>query len=82
MAAADSSKLFANLDKLTTFENMSNFDTSNVTIMSGIFSRLIALTSLDVSHFDTSKVTDVTDMFKLDSLLSTITLVEKWMEVW
>ncbi|MBB5219718.1 putative repeat protein (TIGR02543 family) [Treponema rectale] len=40
-----------------------DFDTSNVTDMSSMFSNCRALTSLDVSKFDTSKVTDMSYMF-------------------
>ena len=40
-----------------------NFDTSNVTDMSNMFSDNNSLTSLDVSSFDTSNVTDMHEMF-------------------
>ena len=40
-----------------------NFDTSQVTDMSGMFYKCDILTSLDVSNFDTSQVTDMGDMF-------------------
>ena len=43
--------------------DVSNFDTSNVTDMSWMFSVCYGLTSLDVTHFDTSKVTNMYGMF-------------------
>ena len=43
--------------------NVSNFDTSNVTSMSYMFSSCTNLTSLDLSSFSTSNVTYMTRMF-------------------
>jgi surface protein len=43
--------------------NLSGFDTSKVTDMSGMFLCCTGLTTLDVSGFDTSKVTDMREMF-------------------
>ena len=43
--------------------NMSGFQTSKVTKMSGMFCGCSALTSLDLSSFDTSNVTDMSYMF-------------------
>ena len=43
--------------------NLSNFDTSQVINMSGIFSACTALTQLNLSSFDTSKVTAMGGMF-------------------
>ncbi|WKB49861.1 bacterial Ig-like domain-containing protein (plasmid) [Lactococcus lactis subsp. lactis] len=74
IAAANSPKLFAGLNQLTTFENMSNFDTSNVTSMAGIFNGDTALTSLDLSHFDTSNVTTMSNMFNGDTALTSLDL--------
>jgi surface protein len=45
--------------------DLSSFDTSNVTDMSGMFANCIMLDSIDVSSFNTSKVTDMSDMFLL-----------------
>ena len=43
--------------------DLSNFDTSNVTDMSLMFSDCFNLTTLDVSNFDTSNVTNMRYMF-------------------
>ena len=43
--------------------DLSNFDTSEVTNMGGMFYGMSNLTTLNVSHFDTSKVTDMSLMF-------------------
>ena len=43
--------------------DLSNFDTSEVTNMGGMFYGMSNLTTLNVSHFDTSKVTDMSMMF-------------------
>ena len=43
--------------------DLSNFDTSQVTSMSYMFSGMSKLTSLNLSNFDTSKVTDMSNMF-------------------
>ena len=52
--------------------DVSNWKTSSVTTMSGMFQSCSSLTSLDVSGWDTSKVTDMSSMFqgcsKLESL--------------
>ena len=40
-----------------------NFNTTNVTDMSGMFSECESLTSIDLSNFNTSNVTDMSDMF-------------------
>ena len=43
--------------------DLSNFDASNVTNMSGMFICCSSLQSLDLSNFDTSKVTKMSGMF-------------------
>ena len=53
--------MFAGIAKKTL--DLTNFVTSNVTNMQGMFSSCRSLTSLDVSNFDTSKVTDMNSMF-------------------
>ena len=58
----DSSFMFSGLRNLTNLD-VSHFDTSKVTNMSGMFDRLSSLTSLDVSNFDTLNVTDMAGMF-------------------
>ena len=62
-ANVDSSSLFSNLSQLSSIENITNFDTSQVTEMSYMFENCSSLIDLDVTHFDTSKVTDMHAMF-------------------
>ena len=57
--------------------DLSNFDTSKVTNMSGMFSESEA-TTLDLSSFDTSKVTDMSYMFIYASNLKTIYVSSKF----
>lgn len=45
--------------------DLSKLDTSNVTIMQGMFSFCLKLTELDLSNFDTSNVTNMRAMFCL-----------------
>jgi surface protein len=52
----------------------SNWDTSNVTDMSGLFSHCASLTEVDIRNFDTSNVTDMHDMFSYCDSLHTIRL--------
>ncbi|WP_302373579.1 BspA family leucine-rich repeat surface protein, partial [Enterococcus asini] len=56
-------QLFASHGKLTTFENLANFDTSSVKDMSSLFSDCGSLSTLDLSSFDTSQVTYMQTMF-------------------
>ena len=46
--------------------------------MSGLFSTCKSLTSLDVSGWDTSKVVDVSQMFKADTSIITLTFGENF----
>ena len=55
------SYMFHHVD-LSTLD-LSNFNTENVTNMSGMFCKCDQLTGLDLSGFDTSKVTDMSSMF-------------------
>ena len=75
----DSSKMFYSYwgdDKLKGILDidLSNFDTSQVTNMRGMFSGMRNLTTLDLSNFDTSKVTDMSFMFGNMSNLTTLDL--------
>ena len=56
--------MFSRMSNLTTL-NLSNFNTSNVTNMYGMFYGMSSLTSLDLSNFNTSKVTSMGNMFSL-----------------
>ncbi len=68
---SDSSYLFNGLSNITSLD-LTNFDTSKVTNMEGMFQGLNSLVSLDLgNNFDTSKVTNMQSMFAHDkSLLS------------
>ena len=59
---ADSSEYFAYFPNVTSID-LSGFNTSTSTNMSGMFQGLTSLTSIDVSHFDTSNVTLMSSMF-------------------
>ena len=54
--------------------DLSSFDTSKVTDMSGMFSDCSSLTALDLSRFDTSKVEDMRCMFSGCSSLTALDL--------
>ena len=54
--------MFNGCSALTSLD-LSNFNTSQVTYMDGIFQNCDSLTSLDLSNFDTSKVTSMNSMF-------------------
>ena len=54
--------------------DISNFDTSKVTQMSGMFFGMSSLTSLDLSNFNTSKVWDMDGMFRGMSSLTSLNL--------
>ena len=58
----NSSEMFWNLNELTSLD-LTNFNTSNVKLMAGIFSGCEKLDALDFSTFDTSNVTDMCSMF-------------------
>ena len=76
---ADSRKMFySEYDEQETKNiveiDLSNFNTSQVTDMSIMFSGMRNLTTLDLSNFDTSKVTDMYGMFRDMSKLTTLNL--------
>ena len=71
MANTDSSNMFVHFSHLASIENLSLFDTAQVTNMSYMF-YCSDLTSLDVSGFDTSNVTNMSYMFKGCSGLTSI----------
>ena len=54
--------------------NLSNFDTSKVTDMGGMFRNMRNLTTLNLSSFDTSKVTSMNAMFRDMRNLTTLNL--------
>ena len=54
--------MFANCNSLTSLD-VSKWDTSNVTYMSGMFDDCTSLTTLDISNWNTSKVKYFGSMF-------------------
>ena len=58
---------FEGFKNLTSFNNMTNLDTSQSTSMTNMFARCLKLTSIDVSTFDTGQVTNMIGMFSGDS---------------
>ena len=54
--------MFKGCNNLTNID-VSNFDTKNVTDMSGMFDSCNNLTNIDVANFDTNNVTDMGCMF-------------------
>ncbi|MCA5012553.1 MULTISPECIES: bacterial Ig-like domain-containing protein [unclassified Enterococcus] len=62
--------LFAKLNLVTSFVNISYLDVSDVEIMDKMFSEMSSLRELDLSNFDTSNVTSMGGMFSgMSSLL-------------
>ena len=70
------SYMFFGLDGLTSLD-VSNWDTSNVTIMQSLFDCCHYLTSLDVSDWDTSNVTNMKALFGQCGSLASID-ISKW----
>ena len=66
--------MFYDCSKLTSL-NLSNFNTSNVTNMNGMFNGCSKLTSLNVSSFNTSKVTHMNGMFSGCEKLTSLNLL-------
>ena len=69
----DSSYMFGLLTAATSID-VTPFDTSLTTNMSGMFAYDISLSSIDLSDLDTSNVTNMTGMFAWDGSLSSIDL--------
>lgn len=68
--------LFSGCSNLTTID-VSNWDTSAVTVMANVFENCTSLTTLDVSKWNTSKVMDMDGLFDGCSNLTTLD-VSKW----
>lgn len=65
--------MFNDCSKLTSLD-LSSFDTSNVTDMSGMFYKCSSFTTLGLSNLDTSNVTDMRAMFDDCSSLTSLDL--------
>ena len=72
--AGSGSKSSGDLVEYLTTVDLSNFDTSNYTSMSGMFIDFKKIKSLDVSSFDTSKVTNMSNMFNGCTSLTSLDL--------
>ena len=72
-ANADCSRMFYEKSGITSIDFGDNFNTSNVTNMSGMFGGS-SLTSLDLSNFNTSNVTDMSAMFSSCHNLTSLNL--------
>lgn len=64
--------IFAALNNVTEIQGLDKFDTSKVTDMNGMFNKMAALKTIDVSSFDTSNVTNMAGMFANDGNLTSI----------
>ena len=62
-AGASLSRLFEQLENVTTIEGLEHFDISQTTDMSRMFSQARSLKGLDISGWDTSHVTNMSMMF-------------------
>ena len=74
VANKNSSGLFYNFTNLKQIDFNNNFDTSQVTKMTSMFSGCTSLTDLDLSGFDTSNVTEMYSMFYNCSSLKSVDL--------
>ena len=67
--------LMENLKKITGLEH---FNTSEVTVMAGVFAGCTSLTTLDLSSFNTVKVQAMNEMFSGCTSLKTVYVGEGW----
>lgn len=70
----NTSFMFNELTELTTVQNVSYINTSNVTTMRAMFNKCSSLTSLDLSSWNTSNVTNMWGMFSNACSLKTLNL--------
>ena len=77
ISGGGSNGMFEDCNNLVSIIFSKNFDTSNVTIMYGMFQGCSNLTTLDISDWNTSKVTSMTRMFESCSSLTTLN-VSNW----
>lgn len=75
VANAESLGLFFDLNQLTTIENLSYLDTSQVMNMDYFFAWCHQLTSLDLSNFNTQNVRSMNYMFNGLSSMTTLDLI-------
>ena len=65
---------FSNMKQLTTISGLNYLNTSEVTIMAGMFSSCELLGSINVSNFNTAKVIDMSGMFAGCKKVTTLNL--------
>lgn len=70
--------MFQDCKKLKTIIFGNNFDTSNVTNMSGMFAWSTSLETLDITKFNTSNVEDMSGMFYRMYAIKNIYVSNKW----
>ena len=63
--------LFDGCERLADIKGLSDFNTSNVTDMTGMFAGMNAITELDISNFDTSKVVKFGESTPVDAIIHT-----------
>ena len=73
----DGSYWFYNMSNLTSIQGLSNLNTSNMTLMSGMFQSCSKLAYLDLRSFDTKNVMRMNSMFNQCSSLTTL-LLDNW----
>ena len=73
----DISGIFGSSTTLQTITGLNTWDTSNLTIIDGIFTGCSSITSLDLSNWNTSNVTDMSNMFSGTSALTELNL-DNW----
>ena len=66
--------LYKDCSALTSITFGDNFNTTNATNMSGMFSNCSALETIEISSFDTSNITDMSSMFYNCNLLTELDL--------
>ena len=70
----DCSNMFTRFKNLTNIDFIKEFDMTQAVDMSGMFSDMASIESLDLSFFDTKNVTNMSDMFSNSAKLSSINL--------
>ena len=83
VAPTDCTKMFNGFEKATTID-VSNLDTSNTTIMRGMFSMVVGspktvlTTIIGLDNFNTSKVTDMAGLFQACIKLTNLDGIQSW----
>ena len=69
---------FAMMENLKKITGMEHFNTSEATVMAGVFAGCTSLTTLDLSSFNTEKVQVMSEMFSGCTSLKTVYVGEGW----